>query len=182
MKTKCKNCGGKNESKGIFCCARCKWTWHNNNRTLTPNVDYKCIVCGKRVRKWIAPSRIAAGVDTLEYCSRTCAGVGRTGSKHHQWKGGIRVDQDGYILIYSPNHPAKDARGCVRKHRLVMEDHIGRYLTATEVVHHIDDDPSNNCIENLKLYDSNTEHKRDDNHGRQRDENGRYLPKRVAQR
>uniref|UniRef100_A0A6M3LW34 Putative homing endonuclease n=1 Tax=viral metagenome TaxID=1070528 RepID=A0A6M3LW34_9ZZZZ len=35
-----------------------------------------------------------------------------------------------------------------------MEKSIGRFLDKKEVVHHIDEDPENNCIDNLKLYKS----------------------------
>ena len=36
-------------------------------------------------------------------------------------------------------------------HRWVMEQHLGRKLTRSEVIHHIDGDPHNNNIENLQL-------------------------------
>lgn len=37
------------------------------------------------------------------------------------------------------------------EHRLVMEKSIGRFLNENEVVHHIDENPRNNSIENLRL-------------------------------
>ena len=44
------------------------------------------------------------------------------------------------------------------EHRLVLEKHIGRYLSKKEVVHHIDKNRSNNNIENLKLFESESKH------------------------
>jgi hypothetical protein len=75
------------------------------------------------------------------------------------WRGGRVVEQpEGYILVKTPGHPYANAAGYVREHRLVMEKHLGRYLEPHEVVHHKDDDPSNNDIDNLELFDSNAEH------------------------
>ena len=36
-------------------------------------------------------------------------------------------------------------------HRVRMEKHLGRPLLDTEVVHHIDENPRNNAIENLQI-------------------------------
>lgn len=74
------------------------------------------------------------------------------------WRGGRMVDEDGYILIKSPDHPHKDRHGYVREHRLVMEQQLGRYLLPSEVVHHIDNVKSNNAPENLEVFGSNAAH------------------------
>lgn len=39
-----------------------------------------------------------------------------------------------------------------------MEKLLGRFLTPEEVVHHIDEDRSNNAPENLQLFANNAEH------------------------
>lgn len=85
-------------------------------------------------------------------------GKGSPGAKNGSWKGGIRIDRDGYRLTYCPDHPLAASNGCVREHRLVMERTIGRYLTAVEVVHHKDDDKSNNHPDNLELFADNSAH------------------------
>jgi hypothetical protein len=76
--------------------------------------------------------------------------------------GGRTTDRDGYILVKANSHPSANSNGYVREHRLVMESVLGRYLTSDEVVHHIDGNKANNAPENLHLYASNAEHKRDD--------------------
>ena len=85
----------------------------------------------------------------------------RTGPKggagHPEWKGGRRIDKAGYILVYCPDHPYA-RNNCVREHRLVAEKALGRYLLPTEVVHHVNDDPADNRLENLVVYETNGKH------------------------
>jgi hypothetical protein len=81
-----------------------------------------------------------------------------SGNKHHQWKGGKYKTGDGYIFIYSPNHPNKTKMGYVLEHRLIMEKHLGRYLTKDEVIHHINHIKDDNRIENLMLLKNNGVH------------------------
>lgn len=73
------------------------------------------------------------------------------GSKNPRWKGGKKIDKDGYILVKRRDHPFANASGYVYEHRLVMEEIIGRYLTRSEDVHHINHDRLDNRIENLQL-------------------------------
>ncbi len=81
------------------------------------------------------------------------ANSGKYGEKATNWKGG-KMLVDGYIYIYSPNHPFKTKAGYVVEHRLVMERKLGRYLTSKEVVHHINHNKTDNREENLQLYSS----------------------------
>jgi DNA-binding transcriptional regulator YiaG len=39
----------------------------------------------------------------------------------------------------------------IDEHRYIMEKHLGRKLTRNEVVHHIDEDKTNNILSNLQL-------------------------------
>lgn len=184
MERSCDNCGnsflatGKGSAKKRFCCARCKWTWSNANRTLRPNVIASCAVCGNPFERYVSPSAIASGKYTNEYCGRRCKGLALSGDKHPMWKGG-RCIVNGYVWIYQPDHPHAKHQGYVLEHRLVMEKKLGRLLDPEEVVHHEDDNTQNNDPGNLFLYPTNADHMREHSRFRIRDERGRLLPKEI---
>lgn len=88
-------------------------------------------------------------------------GISKIGKDSLSWKGGRYKTTNGYWYIWCPNHPFCNAQGYVLEHRLVMEQHLGRYLTKEEVVHHIipvTRDYCNNDISNLELFDTNGNH------------------------
>lgn len=80
------------------------------------------------------------------------------GNKGQNWKGGKSIKSDGYVLIWCPTHP-NNKNGYVLEHRLVMERHLGRTLLSTEIVHHINQNHSDNRIENLMLFESGGKHR-----------------------
>ncbi len=85
-------------------------------------------------------------------------GYSKPGALNPNWKGGEISDGHGQILIYSPQHPNPSWQGThVYRYRLVVEKHLGRYLTPDEVVHHINENPSDDRIENLQVM-SQSEH------------------------
>jgi len=84
--------------------------------------------------------------------------LSQIGKKNNLWNGG-KMKVNGYIKIYVPNHPKK-VQGHVLEHRLVIEKHLGRYLTKEEVVHHINEVRDDNRIENLLLFKTKGEHKK----------------------
>jgi len=90
---------------------------------------------------------------------------GRRGPEAGHWKGGRSSTSGkkpgGYIRIYMPDHPQANRNGYVYEHRYVMEQKIGRYLEAGELVDHIDRNRSNNAPENLRLHASRSEHVKD---------------------
>ncbi len=155
-KKRCKRCGAflkKVENKLI--CIR------DHSKMEYPRI-YKgyCKNCGKYYE--------GRGKD---YCSRKCVGQvyspfrkGKLhpyfGKKPHNWKGGKYLTSPGYIMIHKPKHPNATHLGYIQEHRFVMEEHIGRYLTEIERVHHLDGDKANNRIENLYLFPNESKHQK----------------------
>lgn len=80
---------------------------------------------------------------------------------HYNWGGGVYRTPRGYIKLRSEGHPAAIHRGkYVFEHRLVMERHLGRYLTAEERVHHKNGNTSDNRLKNLQLCANQSEHRK----------------------
>lgn len=73
------------------------------------------------------------------------------------WKGGV-VIKHGYFYVLFSTHPFCDKAGYVKKARLVMEKHLGRYLNREEIVHHINEIKNDDRIENLKLFPNKSKH------------------------
>jgi hypothetical protein len=82
--------------------------------------------------------------------------------KNPSWKGGRRIDENGYVRLLMPDHPfAKD--GYVAEHRFKVEERTRKYhpnhpllvdvdgkkyLDPQSVVHHIDEVKTNNDVGN----------------------------------
>lgn len=133
-----------------------------------------CLDCGAKFVTYPSKVRLGKG----KYCSKQCS------DKHTLIKKGQRLSPETeikkgdkpwnstgwrytqarkngkkYILIHMPHHPFASKAGYVRKHRLVMEQQLGRYLRPEEVVDHINGDTLNNNPSNLRVM-SKVEHDR----------------------
>lgn len=90
------------------------------------------------------------------------------GENNPAWKGGVTFRKrkgkypSNVKYVRCPINYISMARkdGYVMEHRLIMAKHLGRTLSRTEVVHHINHDVTDNHIENLQLFKDNAEHKR----------------------
>lgn len=90
-----------------------------------------------------------------------------TGSNNPSWRGGIskenakaRKRQVVYVKCPEEYLPMARKDGWIMEHRLVVAQQLKRLLSSTEVVHHVDHNPSNNDPSNLMLFACNTDHRR----------------------
>lgn len=80
------------------------------------------------------------------------AGIERRTNSYYKTKERT-IDAHGYVLVRAPEgHPKARHYGNILEHRLVMEQHLGRYLRDDENVHHKNADRKDNRIENLELW------------------------------
>jgi HNH endonuclease len=102
-----------------------------------PMLGKKRPECGAKIKELIKQGRLPQ--------------IGRKGSDSPRWKGGRQLDNRGYWLVRKRDHPFCNSNGRIQEHRLMMEQHIGRYLYPWEVVHHVNHVKTDNRIENLFL-------------------------------
>ena len=95
------------------------------------------------------------------------AKIGNTYSvrdKNGNWKGGFKKTGNNgeYIGVLLPQgHKFScmaDKNSRVLLHRLIMAEYLNRPLTVKEVVHHINEDTTDNQIENLRLFGAHGKH------------------------
>jgi hypothetical protein len=110
-------------------------TLGRRNRKL---VDIPCANCGKEFR----PKK-----RTSKYCSRPCLWANNGG--HNKKKESWWVNSRGYIegRVWLDEHTQIK----VKKHRWIMEQHIGRPLMPHEDVHHKNGDKQDNRPSNLEV-------------------------------
>lgn len=175
IKKICLNCGKEfevphwREDTAKFCCPECRHESHKKE----PNCA--CEICGKEFH--IKPSQLKKSKHHC--CSIECLNklksILYSGDGNHQYglKGELNASFKGFeiltknnnlveIRVYDPTHPYCDKHGRVLKHRLIVEENYklfdqkyfetieGRVvLKKTSHVHHLNEDHSDNRIENL---------------------------------
>lgn len=137
---KCPTCGEEFaaiRSTSTYCSIKCAADTMGPTRSLA---DKECERCGQRFRPQTRKTK---------YCSRECY-VGAANEKRRY------TSEGGYVNVFAPDEPGANPRtGQIAEHRLVMQRHLGRAISSSETVHHINGIRSDNRIENLQLRTGN---------------------------
>lgn len=121
------------------------------------SIERLCRWCKKTFFAY--PSELKRGGGN--FCSRVCyfsdSRISRRGKGNPCYRGGRRVDKN-YVWILRPEHPYSTHIGYVYEHRLVVEKSLGRYLKPSEIVHHKNGNKSDNRLENLEVFTTQSAH------------------------
>lgn len=74
-----------------------------------------------------------------------------SGENCNFWKGGTKINSDGYRLVLKPGHHRADSGGYVLEHILVFEEATGIIVPSGCCIHHLNGIKDDNRIENLCL-------------------------------
>ncbi len=124
-----------------FCSKSCSAKFRHKDNI----IFISCPICKKQFRKYHA-------IDGVErkHCSMKCFNKKRS----------VNLPKYEYPKKEKKNYRMKKINGKqILYHRWAMEQHLGRKLSRNEHVHHINNDPQDNRIENLQLL-TQTEHNR----------------------
>jgi hypothetical protein len=97
--------------------------------------EFPCGICGSPVVSYRADGR---------YCSMACAAQGRRGTRNCNYNGGLSTWQGRTVVVCRNG-------GWILYSRALMAGHVGRLLRSNEIVHHINEDSSDDRIENLTI-------------------------------
>lgn len=134
--------------------------------------DKLCVYCHCSFNRRVSESRRLESPSEYrqrKFCSSRCYHLYNVGENHRNFKNGTKRRKDGYIRTSYDYYI----------HREIIETLISRRLKRWEVIHHKDNDPSNNSLENLELI-THRQHAALHSKYRVRDNQGRFTSESIS--
>lgn len=128
----------KKHGKGKYCSVKCR-----ANAQTCEKIKCICQTCGNEFS--VHPSRKKA--DPCEYCSNSCRGKAWLGKGNPTYTGKPYISTHGYMVFRPP-----EGGRPVLVHRYLMEQHLGRKLIPSEIIHHKNGIKADNAIDNLEIH------------------------------
>ena len=121
---------------------------------ITKEISLHCLQGYKR-------KALKNGTEYKYRCHKCALRHASSGEKNNNWNGGKFINEFGYVALNIRYLSEEDKKliGSTRisrffpEHRLIMAKKLGRQLSETELVHHINGIKTDNRIENLSLID-----------------------------
>lgn len=76
---------------------------------------------------------------------------GLRGERSPTWKGGRKIDKNGYVYLKKPFHSKASKDGYVAEHIFIWMNYYQKNIPLSHMIHHEDKNRQNNQIENLTL-------------------------------
>lgn len=134
-------------------------------------INILCQECSKSYERTVKQVNAVVKRSGKWTCKK-CAVTNRNKSRSSKI-GETRITEDGYVVEKTHN-------GWLLQHRIIMQAILGRKLSTSELVHHIDGNKSNNSKENLRI-ESWGEHTKHHHTGLKRsDETKRKIGEKVC--
>lgn len=155
--------------KPTYNCDKCNITFQRNPSSYFRSKKHLCTSCRFPGKVKIVCLNCKKQFDVFnvfrsrKFCSNKCYWFYNKGEQSIRFKGRYKRPTNGYIYVWSPNHPNTTVRKYMLEHRLVMEKKIGRLLTKKEIVHHLNGIREDNRPENLALLSNQAEHRKEGN-------------------
>ncbi len=108
-----------------------------------------CLDCYKE--RWVKLAKGTPSSPRCKSCASRLTAKSRdiSGRNNPNWNSGKHMWR-GYVLIYKPEHPCAWGGKYVKRARLILEEHLGRYLLPGMDVHHKNEIRDDDRAENLE--------------------------------